>query len=98
MQSELAVSFDWLGLNAEAAGFVEIPSLRIGGGLIISRDDPRIEELLAMPLEERANLYTEVSWPKETAPRDSIRMGGGLPDTIRIDPADFGRIWVDLRR
>lgn len=98
MQSELAVSFDWLGVTAESGGFVEIPSVRIGAGLIASRDDPRLEEFLAMPLEERARLYPTVSWPAETPPSDSIRMGGGLPDTIRVDPADYGKIWIDLRR
>jgi len=97
MQSELAVSFDWLGLNTESGQFVEVPSVRIQGGLMISRDDPRAEELMALPREEMERLYPSVSWPAESAPSDSIGMGD-LPDTIRVDPADFGTIWIDLRR
>jgi hypothetical protein len=65
---------------------------------MISRGDPREAELLAMPPEERKRLYPSVSWPAESSPTDSITMGGGLPDTICIDPADYGRIWIDLRR
>jgi hypothetical protein len=98
MQSEWAISFAWLGVDAEREQLVEIPNLRIRGGLMMSRDDPRTEELLAMSREELESLYPSVSWPTESPPSDSIGMGGGLPDSIRIDPADFGRIWVDLRR
>lgn len=97
MQSELAVSFDWLGLNTESGQFVEVPSVRIQGGLMISRDDPRAEELMALPREEMERLYPSVSWPAESVPSDSIGMGD-LPHTIRADPADFGTIWIDLRR
>ena len=97
MQSELVVSFDWLGVNTGSGQFVEIPSVRIGGGLMISRGDLREEELLALSREELNRLYPTVSWPAELVPNDSIGMGG-LPDTIRIDPADYGKIWVDLRR
>jgi hypothetical protein len=97
MQSELVVSFDWLGVNTESRQFVEIPSVRISGGLMISRDDPREEELMALSREEMQRLYPSVSWPTQSEPSDSIGMGG-LPDAIRIDPADFGKIWVDLRR
>ncbi len=96
MQSELAVSFDWLGVNTQSGQFVQIPSVRIRGGLMISRDDPRAEELMALPREEMERLYPSVSWPAESVPSDSIGMGD-LPDTIRVDPADFGRIWIDLR-
>jgi len=97
MQSELVVSFDWLGVNTDSGRFVEIPSVRIGAGLMIARGDPRAEELLALPREEAQRLYPPVSWPAESAPSDSIGMGA-LPDTIRIDPADFGKIWIDLRK
>lgn len=97
MQSELAVSFDWLGVNSGSVQFVELPSVRLRGGLMMSRVDPRAEGLFAMPREELERLYPSVSWPAESAPRDSIGMGG-LPDTLRIDPADYGKIWVDLRR
>jgi hypothetical protein len=98
MESELAISFEWLGVNAESAGFVEIPSVRLGAGLIASRDDPRLEEFLAMSVEERTRLYPTVAWPTAFPPRDSISMGRGLPDTICVDHADFGEIWIDLRR
>lgn len=96
MESELVVSLDWLGVNTESGRFVEIPSVRMGVGLLISRDDPRAEELFAMSLDERRRQYPSVSWPADSMPNDSITMGKS-PDTIRIDPADFGRIWIDLR-
>ncbi len=95
MQSELAVSFDWLGVNIGSERFFEIPSVRVGGGLLISRGDPREDELFALPREELERLYPSVSWPHEWEPSDSIGMGG-LPDTIRINPADYGKIWIDL--
>ncbi len=98
MQSELAVSFDWLGVNTGSERFAEMPSVRVAGGMMISRGDPREAELLALSLEERKKLYPSVSWPAESVPSDSIRIGGGLPATIRIDPADFGKIWIDLRQ
>jgi hypothetical protein len=97
MQSELAISFDWLGVNTGLGRFVEIPSIRIGAGLMIARGDPREKELLALSREEMTMLYPPVSWPSESAPSDSICMGG-LPDTIRVGKADYGRIWIDLGR
>jgi hypothetical protein len=97
MQSELVVSFDWLNVNIGPGRFVELPGIRIAGGLMISRDDPREEELMALSREEIERLYPSVVWPAESVPNDSIGMGG-LPDTVRIDPADFGRIWIDLRK
>jgi len=97
MQSELVISFDWLGVNTGSGQFVEIPSVRVGGGLMIARGDPREEELMALSREEMRRLYPSVSWPAESVPNDSIGMGP-LPDTVRIDPADFGKIWIDLRR
>jgi len=97
MQSELAVSFEWLGVSTGSGRFVEIPSVRVAGGLVVSRGDPREEALQALSLEEMKARYPPVSWPAESAPGDNIRVGGGLPDTIRIDPADYGRIWNDLR-
>ena len=65
---------------------------------MISRGDPREEELQALSREEMKQLYPSVSWPAESSPNDNIRMGGGLSDTIRMDPADYGRIWIDLRK
>lgn len=96
MQSELAVSFKWLGLNTEAGRFVEMPSFRIGAGLMIAKGDPRGKELLSLSREELIKLYPPVRWPSKTTPRDSI--GGGLPDTIRVDETDFGRIWIDFKK
>jgi len=96
MESELAVSFDWLGVSTGQGRFVELPGVRIGGGLMIARGDPREDELMAMSREERDSLYPTVAWPAESVPNDSL--GSGLPDTVRVDPADFGRIWIDLQR
>lgn len=96
MESELVVSLDRLGVDTEPGGFVEIPSVRVGGGLLISRDDPRAAELIGMQVEERQRRYPSVSWPVDSMPNDSISMGRS-PDTIRIDPGTFGRIWIDLR-
>ena len=97
MQSELVVSFDWLGVNIGPEQFVELPSVRIGGGLMISRGDPREDELMALSRDEIKRLYPSVVWPAESVPNDSIGMGV-CPDTIRIDPADYGKIWIDLQR
>jgi hypothetical protein len=97
MQSELAVSFDRLGVSAGSERFVEIPSFRIHAGLMITRSDPRAEELLALSPEELKERYPPVSWPARAAPADSIGTGD-LPETLHVDPADFGKIWIDLRR
>ena len=97
MQSELVVSFDWLGVDTESERFAKIPNVRIGAGLMITRGDPRGKELLALSRKELEKQYPSVFWPAESPPRDSIGMGG-LPDTIRIDGADYGKIWIDLRR
>jgi hypothetical protein len=97
MQSELAVSFDWLGVNTGSGRFVEIPGVRISAGLMIARGDPRERELLALSREELKKLYPSVSWPVKSAPSDSIGMGD-LPDTIHVNAADYGKIWIDLRR
>ena len=53
MQSELVISFDWLGVNTESGRFVEIPSVRIGAGLLIARGDPRAEQLARRAYELR---------------------------------------------
>lgn len=97
MQSELVVSFDWLGVTVGPGRFVELPSVRIGGGLMIARGDPREDELMALPREEMERLYPSVAWPAESVPGDSMSLRC-CPDTIRIDPADFGRIWIDLQK
>jgi hypothetical protein len=97
MQSELVVSLDWLGVSIGPERYVEIPGVRVGGGLMISRGDPREDELMALSREELDGLYPPVGWPGGSAPIDSIGMGR-CPDTIQLDPADFGRIWIDLQR
>jgi len=96
MQSELVVSFDWLGVAPGSGRFVEIPGVRIGAGLMIARGDPREEALLALSREEMMKLYPPVSWPAASPPRDAIGMGE-LPKTIQVDAADYGTIWIDLR-
>jgi hypothetical protein len=94
MQSELAVSFEWLGVDTEAGRFVQVPGFRIGAGLMITRDDPRGKELLSLSREELKRLYPFIRWPSDSTPRDSI--GGGLPDTILVDENDYGRIWIEF--
>ncbi|MFC2082173.1 hypothetical protein ACFLQT_00430 [Bacteroidota bacterium] len=96
MQSELAISFEWLGLDTKSGRFVELPKFRIGAGLMLTRDDPRAKELFSLPREELNKLYPFVRWPSKSIPKDSI--GGSLPDTIRVDGTDFGRIWIDLEK
>lgn len=95
MESELAISFDWLGVDTESSRFVEIPSVRMGGGLLISRDDPRAEDLMALARDELGRRYPSVFWPAESMPNDALATGK-CPDTIRVDPANYGRIWIDL--
>jgi hypothetical protein len=97
MQSELVVSLDWLGVHPKSGRFVEIPSVHICGGLMIARGDPRAEELLTLSREEMKELYPSVSWPAQSPASDSLCMGD-LPDTLHIDAADYGKIWIDLRR
>jgi hypothetical protein len=94
-QSELVVSFDRLGVNIESGRFVEIPGVRIEAGFIVSPNDPRVEEIMALSVEERRRRYPALYWPTEPAPDDSIGMGK-WPETIRSDAADFGKIWIDL--
>jgi hypothetical protein len=97
MQTELAVSFDWLGADPDSGRFVQIPSFRIGAGLMIAKGDPREEELRALSREELRERYPSVAWPVGSRPRDSIGPGG-LPDTLHVEATDYGRVWIDLRR
>lgn len=96
MESEVAVSFDWLGVDVGPARFVELPSVRVEGGLMISRDDPRAEELAALSREDLGRRYPPVAWPAISVQGEPADRG--LPDTIRVNPADYGRIWIDLQR
>lgn len=92
MQSEVAVSFDLLGVSTGSARFVEIPGVHLHGALVMSRTDPRAEEIMALASEERRRRYPAMFWPAES---ESLGMGP-LQDTLRADPARFGRIWIDL--
>jgi hypothetical protein len=96
MQSEIAISLDWLGVNTESGLYAALPRVRVGGGLMMSRNDPRAEELRALPRDELRRRYPSVSWPADSMPNDSLGMGM-CPDTIRVDPANYGSIWIDLR-
>jgi len=94
-ESELVVSFDWLGVDIESDRFVEIPGVRVEAGLMVTRDDPRAEEIMALSREERGRRYPTLYWPTEPAPDDSIGMGI-WPETIRLDAVEFDKIWIDL--
>jgi hypothetical protein len=96
MQSEFAISFDWLGVTVGSQRFVEIPGLHISGGLMLVRDDPETETIMAMSVEERKKQYPSLFSPEgsdETHPLNR----GPLPDTLLVNPADFGQIWLDLQ-
>ena len=97
MQTELVVSFDWLGVIPGSWRFAEIPGVRISAGPMIARGDPRAEEFLSLSREEMEKLYPFVSWPSQSPARDSIGLGG-LPDTINIKAEDYGKIWIDLQK
>jgi hypothetical protein len=96
MESEFAISFDWLGLDTESKRFVLIPGFRIGAGLMITRGDPRAKELLSMSREDLGRLYPSVRWPLKSTPADSI--GAGLPETIYVNETDYSKIWIDLKK
>lgn len=95
MESEFAISFDWLGVNRESGRFAEVPGVRIVAGLLVSRDDPRTAELTALTRDELKRRYPSVSWPAGPLPNDPLGTGT-CPDTIRVNPADHGQIWIDL--
>ena len=95
MQSEFAISFDWLGIELESQRYEETPGVYIGAGLMLTRDDPEAEAIMAMPLEERKKRYPSFRWP-EGLGEDHPMNRGNCPDTIHVDPSDFGSIWVDF--
>jgi hypothetical protein len=95
MQSEFAISFGWLGVTLGSERFIEIPGLHISAGLMLTRDDPEAEEIMALPAEERKRRYPPFSWPAGSGPTHPMNTGA-CPDTIRVDPNDFGSIWIDL--
>jgi hypothetical protein len=92
-QTEFAVSFDWLGVTIGSERFVEIPSIYIYSGRHFSPEE--IEELMALSLEERKEQYPTLYWPAPPVPNDSLN-SGYCPETIRIDPTNWGKIWIDL--
>jgi len=96
MQSEFAISFDWLGFIIGSKRFVEIPSIHICGGLMLTRGDPELEKILAMSIEERKEKYPSLFWPDGSG-EDHPLNRGQCPDTVRVDPADFGKLWIDLK-
>jgi hypothetical protein len=96
MQSEFAISFDWLGVTIGSERFIEIPGIHISGGLMLARGDPEVEKIKAMSVEEREKQYPSLLWPEGTDLNHPLNMGS-CPDTIRLDPADFGKIWIDLK-
>lgn len=96
MESELAVSLDWLGMDAASDRFAELPGVRVEAGLMIARNDPRAEAIKALSREELDGRYPAVYWPTAPAPEGGLGRGA-WPDTLRVDPARFGRIWIDLR-
>ena len=96
MQSEFVISFDWLGVTKGLGRFVEIPSIHISAGLMLARNDPEAEKIMAMSMEERKKQYPSLFWPEGSEQDNPLNMGS-CPDTITIDPADFGKIWIDLK-
>jgi hypothetical protein len=94
-QTEFAVSFDWLGVTSGSGRFVEMPSIYIHSGRFMSLEE--IEELKDLSLEERKKQYPTLFWPVLPVPDDSVNSGFS-PETISVDPTDWGRIWIDLKK
>jgi len=95
MQSEFAISFDWLGVTVGSERYQEIPGVHMGAGLMLTRGDPEAEEIMAMSIEERKTRYPSLFWPEGSGPEHPLNRGA-CPDTVRVDSADFGKIWIDL--
>lgn len=93
-QSEWAVSFKWLGIQQKSKRVVKTPSLYIFS--VRMRLSPLEQEaLLALPLEERRNVYPPLTWPGIPVPNDSLN-NGLCPETISIDPSGWGIVRVDF--
>lgn len=93
-QSEWAVSFKWLGIPEKPKRVAKTPGLYIFSARM--RLLPQEQEaLLALPLEERKNVYPPLTWPEIPVPNDSLN-NGLCPGTIRIDPSGWGTIRVDF--
>jgi hypothetical protein len=63
--------------------------------MIFSPGDPEIEKLLSLPLEERKRKYPTLYWPSEDKPNDAVGSGRSH-ETLSLDPAAWGAIWIDL--
>lgn len=94
MQSEFAISFEWLGIKPGSEQYIQIPGIHICGGLMLTRSDPEFEKIMDMTLDERKKQYPSLFWPE--SPENHPLNGGPCPDTIQLDPVDFGIIWIDL--
>jgi len=94
MQSEFAISFEWLGVKHGSEQYIQIPSIHICGGLMLTRSDPDFEKIMDMPVDERKNQYLSLFWPE--SPENNPLNTGPCPDPIYPDPLDFGEIWIDM--
>jgi hypothetical protein len=94
-QLEFAVSFDWLELSAGSRRFIEVPGLYIVTGRHFSQKE--IESMKDLSLEERMKRYPTINWPNLPEPDPSVNAGNN-PETIKVDPTGWGRIWIDLRK
>jgi hypothetical protein len=92
-QTEFAVSFDWLGVTMGLERFIEIPSIYIYSGRLLSLEE--IEELMVLSENERKEKYPTLYWPVLPVPNDSVS-SGYYPEMIRLDPTDWGKIWIDF--
>lgn len=93
-QSEWAVSFEWLRLTIGLERFVEIPHISIFNARMRLSSEENTA-LLALPQQERKNLYPALFWPAPPVPNDSLNLGD-CPATINIVPTEWGSIWIDL--
>ena len=64
MQSEFAISFEWLGIKPGSKQYVRIPDLHICGGLMLTRSDPEFKKIMDMPVDERKKQYPSLFWPE----------------------------------
>ena len=95
MESEFAVSLEWLGVTERSSRYLEVPGIHIAAGLMLVRGDPETETIMAMPPDQRRRRYPALFWPNASEPSHPLNQGS-CPDTIRVETEDFGRIWIDL--
>jgi hypothetical protein len=95
-QSEWAVSLEWLGVANTEDRFVETPRLYIfTARMRLSPEEKKA--LSALPPEKRKNQYPPLNWPAPPVPVDSLN-NGNCPETIKIDPAGWSKIRIDLEQ